>query len=259
MTMHRPTNRWLFCSIAALVGVLSLSCQSHAPHAGKPHWSYEGATGPDHWGELAPSCILCKTGKAQSPIDIANTTPATLVPIEVNYKPVPLSIVNNGHTIQVDYAPGSSMKIGGEEYQLLQFHFHTPSEHTVKGNAFAMEGHLVHKSATGVLAVIGVLMDRGAASAFIGKLWEHLPIKKGERNTPAGVTVNAAGLLPKSMGRYSYMGSLTTPPCSEGVVWNVLKSPIAVSDEQVAAFAAIFKHNARPVQPLNGRVVKESQ
>lgn len=218
------------------------------------HWSYEGEAGPAHWGDLAPEFHLCKDGKQQSGIDIPGVSGADdLAHIRFDYKTVPLKIVNNGHTIQVNYAAGSKAMIDGDNYQLLQFHFHTPSEHNKKGASFPMEVHLVHRNAAGQLAVVGVLMKEGHHNDFIQKIWDRMPAHEGEVDVHADI--NAARLLPRERDFFRYAGSLTTPPCSEGVKWSVMAQPIEVSAAQIAQFRAIFPLNARPVQPLNGRPI----
>ena len=194
-------------------------------HAG-PHWSYEGATGPAHWGDLNPKFATCKLGKKQSPIDIGATEKAQLPPVEFHYAATPLKIVNNGHTIEVTCAKGSTLKIGDTTYELLQFHFHTPSEHTVAGKPFDMEAHFVHKDAKGTLAVVGVFLEKGRPNAVIALVASFMPNVAGKEVEVPGLAVNAAHLLPFDKSQYAYSGSLTTPPCTEGVQWRVLKTPV---------------------------------
>ena len=221
------------------------------------HWGYTGIGAPQYWGDLKEDYVLCKEGSQQSPIDISAATIASLPSIQVDYQPAPLDILNNGHAIQVNYAAGSSITVAGKNYKLLQFHFHSPSEHTIGGKAHDMVAHLVHKADDGQLAVIGVMIDGGGAeNAFISKLWSAFPSASGDHNTPEGVEVNVADLLPKDLNHFNYSGSLTTPPCSEGVNWFVLSAPIQVSDAQLKQFRSSIFHDARPVQPVNGRVVR---
>jgi len=236
---------------------------SHASGAkagghGAAHWTYAGEGGPHMWGELSDEFATCGTGKSQSPIDISPVTITELPPIEVDYKSTVLDVTNNGHTIKVSYAPGSSITVGGKKYDLLQFHFHSPSEHTVGGKSFAMVAHLVHKAADGQLGVIGVLMEEGASNFLVQKVWKNMPKEEGGHKTVEKVKLNVAQLLPKDMSYYNYSGSLTTPPCSEGVNWMVLRNPVTVSAAQVQQFTELFPLSVRPVQPLNGRVVKTS-
>jgi len=218
-----------------------------------PHWSYEGAMGPEHWGDLFPEC----KGKSQSPIDIHSPFTGDADALAVNYKPSPLKIINNGHSIQINYAPGSSMTIHEKKYELVQFHFHKPSEEEINGQAKAMVIHLVHKSEDGKLAVIGVLVNEGKANEAIQTLWSNLPKEEGKESSVTSVTINVSNLLPSDLSYYHYVGSLTTPPCTEGVDFFILKNPIEMSKAQIAAFP--YAKNARPVQPLNGRKIEESK
>lgn len=223
------------------------------------HWGYEGVEGPEFWGQLTPSYALCANGHNQSPINITNPIAVDVSNIVFNYQPTAFNIINNGHTIQVNYDEGSSIEVDGTTYQLLQFHFHTLSEHTLNGKHSAMEMHLVHKSDEGYLAVVSVMMNQGNENSSLTPIWEHLPAEAGEEQHIDGVTINATELLPKERLTYQYSGSLTTPPCSEGVKWFVLTTPIEVSEAQVAAFESIIGHNYRPVQSLSARqVLKDS-
>jgi len=223
------------------------------------HWGYEGHSGPTHWGELSPEFAACKDGTNQSPVDISGAQEAALPAIAFGYKPSPLRIVNNGHAIMVNYAPGSSITVDGHTYQLLQYHFHTPSENTVNGKPFALEAHFVHKDKDGKLAVVGLFLKEGEKNEVLQKIWDHLPKEEGKEIELNDVSLNAMDLLPKDMTYYRFDGSLTTPPCSEGVAWYVLKTPVTVSADQVKAFSDIYPMNARPTRPLNGRVIKVSK
>ena len=220
-----------------------------------PNWSYGGAGNPTQWGRLGHDFALCETGRDQSPIDIDDVVYGTRAKLKFKYETVPLVVVNNGHTVQVNYPAGSTVSINGDEYELLQFHFHTPSEHITSGLAAAMELHLVHRNKAGELAVIGVMMEKGATNSAIDTIWEHIPGEEGT-NTVEGLTFNAADLLPDGITYFSYGGSLTTPPCSEDVRWNVLAETIQVSEEQIAAFESLYQVNARPIQPTNGRIIR---
>jgi carbonic anhydrase len=220
------------------------------------HWSYDGAQGPEYWGDLDPAYTACKIGRHQSPVNIAKVTAnPRLGSLGVRYRKCDARVVNNGHTIQVNFEKGGTLSYGGQSYELLQFHFHSPSEHTVKGRAFEMEAHLVHRDATKCLAVIGVLMTKGAEHPLIADLWGAVPLNEG--TSDAAVSVDAAALLPGERSFYAYKGSLTTPPCTEGVKWIVMKSPISVSGGQIEKFLSVIGHNARPVQPLNDRMIEE--
>ena len=220
-------------------------------------WSYEGATGPEHWGDLKSEFAACLAGKEQSPVDIGQVDikPGTLPEIQFHYKDTPLDLVNTGHSIQVNDAAGSFMDVGGERYQLRQLHFHHPSEERIDGQSFDMVIHLVHANSKGDLAVVAVLVRIGAANETFGKIESSFPETPSERKPP-GVQINPSGLLPPKASYYTFRGSLTTPPCTEGVTWFVLKTPITISADQVKAFAAIFPHNARPIQPLGSRIIQ---
>jgi carbonic anhydrase len=233
--------------------------------ASDPVWHYEGDEGPAHWGTISAKFASCLSGRAQSPIDIvAPARRATPDAIVLKFAPTSLRIVhhdhvadvvNNGHTIQVNYSEGDRLTVGGRAYQLVQYHFHAPSEHTVNGKQFPMEMHLVHTNAEGQLAVIGVLIVEGAHNAAFDPIWANLPVTKDVENHLEHVKVDVDALLPKARTTYRYEGSLTTPPCSEGVKWFVMTTPIALSKAQIGAFTALFHGNNRPVQPLNGRPV----
>jgi carbonic anhydrase len=227
-------------------------------HAG-PHWSYGGKDGPSHWGELDKTFSACKVGHKQSPIDIRAPKAADLPPIQFAYQPTPLHIVNNGHTIQVNYAPGSFVTIGDARYQLTQFHFHHPSEERINGKGFEMVAHLVHATPDGALAVVAVLLDAGAANPMIARLWQHLPAHEGPEQTLDDLQIDVTELLPQDRGYYTFTGSLTTPPCTEDITWFVLKTPGRISQRQADAFAKIYPRDARPIQPLYGREVLASK
>ncbi len=227
---------------------------AHAAPAGAhaaPHWDYEGPMGPENWGKEFPTCAK---GKSQSPLDIKGPFEKVKTSIATDYKNGPLKILNNGHTIQVNVEPGSKVRIDGMAYDLLQFHFHKPSEELIDGKPAAMVIHFVHKNAAGQLAVIGVLLKEGNENPGIKTLWANLPAKEGPEVMPENVSFNPSNLLPREMDFYSYEGSLTTPPCTEKVKFFILKSQVNIAREQVGAFP--FKKNARPVQPLNERVIQ---
>ncbi len=239
----------VFMIVSLLMGALVVAQDAEPEH---PHWTYEGEEGPAHWGEINPDYELCSLGEAQSPIDIADAQTLNLTDIAFNYTASALNIFNNGHTIQVQYDEGSSIVYNEIQYNLIQFHFHTPSEHTVNGESFEMELHFVHQDANGSLAVVGVLLREGAENPAYAELFAHLPATEGEPE-PTELTIDAASLLPAETSYFTYGGSLTTPPCSQGVRWLVLTTPVEISAEQIEAFRAIFEMNARPVQPLNDR------
>ena len=233
--------------------------------AGDPHhpkFTYEGETGPDHWGELSPLTEVCARGNLQSPVDI---TPRKLhqvdwlEPLKIEYKPTPARAVHTGYTFQVNYDPGSKLTYLGADYEVVQFHFHTPSEHLVNGRPYDMELHIVHarKGAPDFLAVLGVLINAGAENPLFAKFWQSMPDKPATKEIKAGGSLNVAEALPANRDFWTYAGSLTTPPCTERVTWLLLKEPIQASRAQIGRFAEVFGKNARPVQPLGDRFVIE--
>jgi carbonic anhydrase len=242
---------------AALSGALLCLACTNASAEGAHHWGYQGSSGPSHWAAMEPEFAACAAGREQSPIDIREgaTQQEKLSAIAFDYRPSPLKIVNNGHTVQVNYAPGSFITVDGARYELQQFHFHKPSEEAIDGRHADMSAHLVHKDAQGRLAVVAVLLKAGTINPMMATLWNNLPATDHEAE-PAGVQVDAADLLPAGAGYYTFAGSLTTPPCSEGVTWFVMKTPASVSAGEIARFGEIYPMNARPLQGLNGRVVR---
>lgn len=245
--------------VLALTSLAGAICGAVPAMAEGGHWGYSGPSAPQQWGSLDPAFSTCKLGKHQSPIDIHGAKAADLPAIQFDYKPSPLKVIDNGHTIQVNYAPGSTIDVGGSRYELVQFHFHHPSEEKVNGKAHPMVAHLVHKNAEGKLAVVAVLLDKGGSSEVIDAIWKNLPKEKEKEATVAGVTIDVAKLLPANRGYYAFEGSLTTPPCSEDVRWLVLKTPVKIASAQVAAFGKLYPMNARPTQPLNGRALQASK
>lgn len=229
-----------------------------AEHSHAVHWSYEGEGGPLAWGKLNPANAKCDSGTRQSPIDIRDGIRVDLDPIQFDYKPVAFTVIDNGHTIQVNMATGNYMNVSGKLYELIQFHFHRPSEERINGRGFEMVAHLVHRDREGKLAVLAVLLEPGEAHAVIQTVWNNLPLEKNEV-VKALSLLDLSQLLPKRRDYYTYMGSLTTPPCSEGVLWLVLKEAVTISSEQSAIFARLYPMNARPLQNPSGRVIKESR
>lgn len=273
--MSRKFNRHIFLPFFVTLLVIGTGCEAEQPTnaasespATNPepepqkehsiHWSYGGEVNPTRWGEVSPEFALCETGTAQSPVNIEKASKQQPAKIELNYQPTPLEVINTGHTIQVNYAPGSFVNIDGKQYELLQFHFHTPSEHNVEKNAYAMELHFVHRNEQDKLAVVGVFIKEGKPNDSLETIWQNMPQTQGE-NKLDSVQFNASNLLPSDLTHYSYIGSLTTPPCSEGVSWNILTTPIEASEEQISEFMAIYNVNARPIQPLNDRAIELNQ
>ncbi len=258
----------VFASAAIFAGLISMSACANLPtlsgdgksdapansEGGKAHWTYSGEHGPEHWGSLSGEFSTCDTGRLQSPFDIQADISAYLPGLGLNYRSVPMKIINNGHTIQADMAGGGTLNVDGKSYNLLQFHFHAGSEYAIDGKTYPLEVHLVHASDAGELAVVGVMFEEGEANAELANIWANMPASKGE-NEVAGKSVNVSNLLPQSRKYYRFMGSLTTPPCSEGVNWHMMSEPITASAEQIAAFTAIYPMNARPLQDENNRLV----
>jgi carbonic anhydrase len=221
------------------------------------HWSYDGEDGPEHWSELSDDYHMCRDGRNQSPIDLQGNISAELPELGFDYVSPPNRVTNNGHTIQLDIEPGSFLRIPSlnRDFELKQFHFHSPSEHTINGQAYAMELHFVHADENGALAVVGVMFSEGREHPVLNKLWSFMPENAGE-STASPVGIEETDLLPSTRDYYYYSGSLTTPPCSEGVVWIVLKKPIEASAEQIALFKErVGPTTNRPVQPYNARFI----
>ncbi len=237
-----------------------------AGHDAAPHWTYEGEDGPEHWGDLAEAYEACEAGTEQSPIDLTGAVEASdadLPDLTFDYHPSALALMDNGHTVQAAYDPGSTLVVDGETYELKQFHFHAHSEHTVDGKAAPLELHLVHarEDDQGVthLAVVGVLIVEGAENPAYASVLDHLPTEVTEEPEAVdGQTVDAAALLPTDRTFFHYEGSLTTPPCSEGVSWQVMTTPVELSAGQIAAFTARYDDDFRPVQPLGDRELEVS-
>jgi carbonic anhydrase len=250
-------------SIAIILLGLSLILLPSAPRAQwKTHWSYEGADGPDHWGDLDPDYAPCKTGREQSPIDIRATKKTQLPPIWFTFRNGPVRIINNGYTaVRLDYDKGNGnyLNVGDKRYELTQFHFHHPSEEMIQGRSFDMVAHFMMASSEGKVAGVAVMLKAGKPNPVVEQLWKYMPATAGPAQDIPDVQVNPSGLLPQDVSYYTYMGSVTAPPCTEGVAWFVLKTPVEVSSAQINAFAKLYPHDVRPVQPLNGRVVQESQ
>ncbi len=218
-------------------------------------WGYDADNGPALWASLDPGFAACALGAEQSPVDLTGGRGADLPPLEFAYRRTRIVLENTGHTVQANPDPGSFVALDGIRYELRQFHFHHPSEHLFDGARLALELHLVHASGDGALAVVGVLFAEGAAHGTLAPLWAHLPAEPGAVRPVPG-ELDLATLLPARLTAWRYRGSLTTPPCTEGVAWAVLAQPLAISAAQIAAFAALYPNNRRPVQPLGERVLR---
>lgn len=225
------------------------------------HWSYEGEGGPQAWAKLKPEFSTCANGHRQSPIHIEDniTLQGPAEPIQFSYQPSSGTVVNNGHTIQVNVTGDNSITVRNSSFKLLQFHFHNPSEERINKKSHAMVAHLVHRNEQGQLAVVAVLLDPGAASELINKVWTYMPLDVNDSVRMPDGLLNLNELLPQDQRYYQFMGSLTTPPCTEGVLWLVLKQPMTASPGQLKLFNQLFPHNARPLQAVNGRPVRDAQ
>jgi carbonic anhydrase len=221
------------------------------------HWDYDGEFGPENWGKINPAWAQCGKGSRQSPIDIRDGMKVNLDEIDFDYRPSTFTEIDNGHTVQVNVAGGNFINVGPERFELVQFHFHRPSEERINGKGTEMVIHLVHRGAKGKLAVVAVLLERGKGNDAIQTIWNNIPLEKGQLGAP-GLELDALELLPNRREYYTYMGSLTTPPCTENVLWMVMKQPMTASPAQMALFSRLYPLNARPLQESDGRMVKES-
>jgi carbonic anhydrase len=222
------------------------------------HWAYQGEGGPESWGRLHPDFATCANGQRQSPIDIRDGLKLELDPVLFDYRESAVRVIDTGHTVQVNVAGGNHIEVMGRRYELQQFHFHRPSEERIDGRSFDMVVHLVHRDADGRLAVVAVLLQRGAAQPLIQTVWNNLPLERGAEQ-PVRAPLDLGLLLPAERAYHVYMGSLTTPPCTEGVLWVVMKTPVGVSQDQIEIFGRLYPMNARPVQAASDRLIKESR
>lgn len=229
-----------------------------APSAPEAAWSYEGSSGPQHWSRLRQEYAICAAGRRQSPIDLRDGLAVDLEPIQFFYKPSAYRVIDSGHRLQLAVYGGGLM-VMGKQYQLTHIHFHHPSEFTVEGRSFDMEAQLVHQADDGKLAIVSVLLEKGTENPVVQAALNNLPLEKGGEVMPPGQTIDANLLLPASKNYFTFMGSLTTPPCTEGVLWMVIKQPQQVSPEQLAILQRLYRPNARPVQPSFDRIIKESR
>lgn len=237
--------------------LISSVMSSIAFASGNTHWGYDAKQGPDKWSTLSGDFAMCSQGENQSPINLTKMVEAQLSPLSFSYRSGGMDVVNNGHTIQVNYHNGSELTLAGHQYELKQFHFHAPSENTIEGHSYPLEGHLVHADKDGNLAVVAVMFKEGKANPALEKVWNAMPQKMFQETT-LSQGVNAMALLPKDKTYYRFDGSLTTPPCSEGVAWLVMKHYATASKEQIEKFERVVgAPNNRPVQPINARVILE--
>ncbi|MEQ9888017.1 carbonic anhydrase [Pectobacterium zantedeschiae] len=240
-------------------GKLSIACMLSvcfsASAANSVHWGYEGNDDPAHWGKLSPDFSLCETGKNQSPVNIRQALNTQHEPLQLAFQSGTQQIINNGHTVQVNVSAGNTLLLDNETFTLQQFHFHAPSENEIDGKQFPLEGHFVYKNADGALTVIAVMFQEGAVNPQLVIAWQQIPTRVDHAEdvrTPVAIQ----SLLPTSLNYYRFSGSLTTPPCSEGIRWLVLENPVTASAEQISQFSSVMHHaNNRPIQPLNGRII----
>jgi carbonic anhydrase len=249
-------------TLIVLIIVATVLLPSGSVAQWKTPWSYDGVKGPSHWGALDPDYAACNAGKEQSPIDIRHAIRANLPALRFDYKSGPVRIINNGYTaVRVNYPAGNGnfLIVGETRYELTQFHFHRPSEETIYGKPYDMVLHLMHKAGDGKVAGVAVFLEAGRANSTVQQLWEHMPQTESKEAEIPGLAVNPATLLPADMAYYTYSGSQTAPPCTEGVTWFVLKTPVQISPEEISRFAMLYPHDVRPPQPLNGRVIRGSR
>jgi carbonic anhydrase len=237
--------------------LLMLSLNTFASeHSHQAHWTYSGENAPANWGTLSPEFQTCSNGVNQSPIDLKGFVDANLTEIPFSYKTASTEILNNGHSIQVNVATGSTITVDGIEFELKQFHFHTPSENNINGKSFPLEAHFVHASKDGKLAVVALMFDEGKENTVLEQFWAKMPMKAGDKTELVVEKIDA--LLPSNKDYYRFNGSLTTPPCTEGVRWIVLKEASTLSKEQIKKFAEVMGHpNNRPIQGTNARMIIE--
>jgi carbonic anhydrase len=254
--------------------VLSLACSQPSPPSVRPSaspgpeepvWHYDGPAGPEHWAELSNRFVTCRDGRQQSPIDITLPVPGGVLPaLRLQFPPAALRIahhehvadgINNGHTVQISYDDGDTLMLGDAAYELVQYHFHSPSEHTFSGRPFPMEMHMVHRASSGALAVVSVFIEQGRHNPAFDPIWANLPTEKGVEKHYEHVTVDVDELLPATHASYRYEGSLTTPPCTESVQWILLATPITLDTSQIHMITRLIGDNSRPVQALHGRPV----
>ena len=247
------------CGLAALAGLSG--CAPKKPVAAAPvvsgpaitRWTYDGDTGPDHWGQLGGAATTCATGTRQSPVDISGTVPMQASKVTPNYNSVMATIQNTGKTVRIVPQSGGSLTVDGDVYQLQYIEFHSPSEHSIGGHRATMESQFVHEDAAHHKLIVAVLYDVGVADPMLGSLWTYLPSDPGQPVPLPDLLINAQDLLPTTADFYTYAGSLTSPPCTEGVTWMVYSSPLSVSAEQADSFERLFGPNARPLQPAHER------
>ena len=243
--------------------LLATGCASHNENmehskVHEAHWGYTGEHSPAHWGEMKEEFAMCSKGKMQTPINIVPTQDIDIKALGFDYKTTSTNVINNGHTVQVNIASGSTVEIDGKKFELKQFHFHTPSENNINGHKYALEAHFVHASKDGQLAVVAVMFDEGKENPILKKIWSKFPLEENHAVSIDLTTQDIKAILPSNKEYYKFMGSLTTPPCSQNVKWNVFKTSMTISKEQVKQFFDTFGHtNNRPIQDTNNRTISK--
>lgn len=246
---------------AIAAALLTTGCASHNENmehgkSHEAHWGYTGKHSPAHWGEMKEEFAMCSKGKMQTPINIVPTQDIDVKALGFDYKTTSTNVINNGHTVQVNIATGSTVNIDGVDYELKQFHFHTPSENNINGHKYALEAHFVHATKDGSLSVVAVMFEEGKENPILEKIWSKFPLKENHKVSIDLSTNDIKAIMPANKEYYKFMGSLTTPPCSQNVKWNVFKTSMTISKEQVKEFFDIFGHsNNRPLQDTNRRVI----
>ena len=250
--------------LSAILLALTTQANAEKPQANEhktekhhaAHWGYEGNTGPEHWGEMSEKFKLCSSGVNQSPINIKSNFDVELPSIKFDYKSKVKKVVNNGHTIQVNIVEGSSIEVEGQQFNLKQFHFHTPSENTIDGKSFPLEAHFVHRNEKeNTYAVVAVMFEEGDENPILKSIWEKMP-KEERKTAELDENLSYPKLMPEDKDYYRFNGSFTTPPCTEGVKWMVLKKPMTASKAQIKQFFDTMKHNNnRNIQKTGARVI----
>jgi len=261
--MHQISRRTVTVALVAVawLSCLAMSQAADAPaepvpqhSSNSPHWAYDGEEGMDHWGMLSRGYMTCETGSHQSPIDITmpgeDWAPELL---QFHYRQADIQAMHNGHSIQVRVSPGSELHVNERTYQLMQFHFHEPSEHHIEGKASPFELHLVHRDRTGHIVVLSLLTDLGVGHPVLSAVWASLPVRAGD-SAPSR-QLDLSTLIPNHLHHFAYHGSLTTPPCTEGVHWIVMQDKISIEQAQIDKFVGLVGHNARAIQPIHDRQV----
>ena len=247
------------CLSIIVVGLLILVEQpaiaQNANSQSLPQWGYQGTTKPEKWGDLSKNYRTCKKGIQQSPINIDQPLAPKFRKPKLEYHNIPLKFLNTGNTIQINANSGNKLVIDNDTFELVQLHFHNPSEHQIKGKSFPMEAHFVHKNQEGKLLVLGVFIQSGQENRALQPVWKQIPTANNKEQKNAKVSLKLTDLIPENKQNYQYIGSLTTPPCTEGVQWVLLAEPIELSQQQISQFNQIFPVNARPIQALNQQLL----